>query len=51
MPVRNNDQRDYGLMDGSFHTNFTIHVNNSLNRGNQRLKKHKFPDFDDAIAE
>ena len=25
-------QRDYGLIDGSFHKNFAIQVNNSLNR-------------------
>ena len=37
-------------MDGSFHKNFTIHVNNSLNRDNQRLNKHKLPYFYDVIA-
>ena len=26
-PIRIKNQRDYGLIDGSFHKNFEIHVN------------------------
>ena len=48
--IRNKHQRDYGLMDGSSYKNFTIHVSNKVNRGNQRLNKHKLPYFDDVIA-
>ena len=51
MPIRHKHQRDFGLMVGSFHKNLKIHVNNSLNRDNQRSNKHKFPCFDDVIAE
>ena len=31
--------------------NFEIHVNNSLNRDNQRLNKDKLPYFDDIITQ
>ena len=51
MPIRQKHQLDFGLMVGSFHKNLKIHVNNSLNRDNQRSNKHKFPCFEDVIAE
>ena len=37
-------------INGSFYGNFEIHVNNSLNRDNQRSNKDKLPYFDDVIT-
>ena len=34
-PTHNKFQRDYGLIDDSFHKNFEIHVSNSLNKDNE----------------
>ena len=49
-PVRNKHQRSHSLIDGSLHKNFVIQVKKSLNRGNQRSSKDKFPYFDDVIT-
>ena len=39
------------VLDGSFHKNFEIHVNSSLNRDNQGSNKDKLPYFDDVITQ
>ena len=50
-PIHNKHQSDYGLIEGSFHKNFGIHVSSSLNRDNQRSNKDKPPYFDDVITQ
>ena len=38
-------------IDGSFHKNFEIHVNNNLNRDNLRSNKDKLPYFYGVITQ
>ena len=50
-PICKKEQRDYDLIDGFFHKDLEIHVNNSLKKDNQHSNKGKLPYFDDAIMQ
>ena len=50
-PIRNKEQHDYGLINGSFYKDFETHINNSLNKDNHHSNKDKLPYFDDVITQ
>ena len=50
-PIRNKEQHDYGLIDGSFHKDFETHVSSSLNKDNHHSNKDKLSYFDDGITQ